>query len=226
MLLHQTIRRFSKHGAQQNLKFIDTLRIHVRAGAGGQGYPKYGGVGGNGGNIYLVANKSFSLKQVLEICPSKRFTAANGGNSRKKYLLGEPGRDLEVVVPVGVCVKTEHGKVVGDLNEAGQRVCVAKGGKGGNPENTFLGQKGEAHVMNLDLKLIADIGLVGFPNAGKSTFLSAVSRTTPKIADYPFTTIRPQIGTMIYPDTRQITVADLPGLIEGAHVNFGMGHKF
>jgi len=123
-------------------------------------------------------------------------------------------------------VKADGGFVFGDVNNEGERVLVARGGRGGCPENNFQGEKGDMYTINLDLKLIADVGLVGFPNAGKSTLLAALSRARPKIASYPFTTIQPQIGVMMYDDHRQISVADLPGLIEGAHINVGMGHKF
>lgn len=116
--------------------------------------------------------------------------------------------------------------MLGELNEEGETCLAAGGGLGGSTGNQFLGQKGGSRIIKLDLKLIADIGLVGFPNAGKSTLLKALSRTNPKIASYPFTTISPQIGTIEYPDYRQITIADLPGLIEGAHKNIGMGHTF
>ncbi|KAL3831429.1 hypothetical protein ACJMK2_023180 [Sinanodonta woodiana] len=212
-------RRFKK-------KFFDSLRIYVRGGGGGQGLPKYGGVGGKGGDVHVVSSKDITLKKVYDTNPSKRYIAGTGTDSRKMYLLGEDGASKEIFVPVGVSIKTDEGRTIADLNEDGQRALVAKGGDGGSPYNNFLGQKGEVRSITLDLKLIADIGLVGFPNAGKSTFLAAISRAQPKIAEYPFTTIQPQVGTMMYRDYRQITVADLPGLIEGAHVNFGMGHKF
>lgn len=116
--------------------------------------------------------------------------------------------------------------VIGELNEVGETCLVAGGGCGGNSSNQFIGSKGQELRIKVDLKLIADIGLVGFPNAGKSTLLKAISRASPKIASYPFTTIQPQIATIEYEDYRQITIADLPGLIEGAHRNIGMGHEF
>ncbi|KAK6165933.1 hypothetical protein SNE40_022739 [Patella caerulea] len=207
-------------------KFIDSLRIYVRGGGGGQGFPRYGGIGGKGGDVVVTATKKLTLSDVRNNNIKKRFLAQNGLNSRKFRLLGEPGEDLNIPVPVGVVLRTDEGRQLGDLNKDGQQVIVARGGKGGNPENGFLGQRGDSKEITLDLKLIADIGLVGFPNAGKSTFLSAISRAMPKIAEYPFTTIRPQIGIIQYPDFRKISVADLPGLIEGAHNNYGMGHKF
>lgn len=206
--------------------FIDSLRIYARGGSGGQGLPKYGGVGGQGGNVVIVAKKDRSLANVRSRCPTRRFVAGNGGNSTKFCLSGDRGKDIEVAVPPGVEVLTDEGLVLGDLNKDGDTAIAASGGEGGNANNQFLGRRGEARPVRLDLKLIADVGLVGFPNAGKSTFLKAVSRAKPKIANYPFTTVRPQIGIAEFPDFRKISVADLPGLIEGAHANFGMGHRF
>lgn len=190
------------------------------------GLPRVGGVGGKGGDVFVVADEKESLDSFKSKYPSKRFFAEVGVNSSKRYVLGEPGKDLHVPVPVGITVLTDQGRSLGDLNQPKDTVLVARGGAGGCPQNQYSGQKGQTHSITLDLKLIADIGLVGFPNAGKSTLLTAVSRASPKIASYPFTTIRPELGMLDYEDYRRICMADLPGLIEGAHYNIGMGHKF
>ncbi|XP_076361091.1 GTP-binding protein 10 [Tachypleus tridentatus] len=216
----------SKRSKIRKSKFIDSLRIHVKAGAGGMGLPKFGGMGGKGGDVYIEAKENIELKYIKDKWPDKRFKAGIGQNSRAYRILGEPGEDLIIPAPVGLTVVSEHGRVLADLNKDGDRVLVAAGGAGGGPQNQFSGQKGQAQSLTLDLKLIADVGLVGFPNAGKSTLLKTVSRASPKIASYPFTTITPNLGVMMYDDFRQISVADLPGLIEGAHRNYGMGHKF
>lgn len=187
---------------------------------------KYNGIGGRGGDIFVVGEENKTLKNVRQLFPSKRFSATKGEDSSGQALQGAPGFPLEIQVPVGVTVRTDFGTVLGDVNKVGDKVLVARGGDGGMASNQYVGQKGDAVSVTLDLKLISDIGFVGFPNAGKSTLLKALSRATPKIASYPFTTIQPQLGIMEYEDHRQISVADLPGLVEGAHSNVGMGHKF
>ncbi len=135
-------------------------------------------------------------------------------------------QDAELKVPPGVTIQDDKGVILRSLDEPGQSAVVALGGEGGGPANNWLGSTGQGRHVRLDLKLIADVGLVGFPNAGKSTLLKAISRARPKIAGYPFTTLRPNLGHLAYPDDRTITMADLPGLIEGAHYNVGMGHKY
>ncbi|XP_037034111.1 GTP-binding protein 10 homolog [Bradysia coprophila] len=207
-------------------QLIDTLRLSVKAGHGGNGFPKYGGVGGQGGCVYCVAKEDLTLAKVLKRYPTKQIRAGHGEDSCKARLLGRRGMDIRVEVPVGVTILDDDGKKLGELNDDSSHCIVARGGGGGCTGTSFIGRKGEQHSIKLDLKLIADVGLVGFPNAGKSTLLKAISNARPKIADYPFTTIRPQIGIIDYPDLRQISMADLPGLIEGAHTNIGMGHKF
>ncbi|KAH8325728.1 hypothetical protein KR067_005919 [Drosophila pandora] len=206
--------------------FLDTLRLAVRGGHGGNGIPKYGGVGGQGGCVYFVAKEGLTLRKVVQSLKDKRVVASSGEDSSKASIFGRRGVDQRIEVPVGVQVYDERQKLIADLNENDDQCIVAGGGVGGCTGTNFIGRPGENRIVNLDLKLIADVGLVGFPNAGKSTLLKAVSNAKPKIAAYPFTTIRPQIGTIEYKDLRSITVADLPGLIEGAHANFGMGHKF
>ncbi|KAH9520368.1 hypothetical protein Btru_060602 [Bulinus truncatus] len=207
-------------------QFIDSLPLQVVGGAGGQGLPKYGGFGGDGGRVIFVANKkTLALRQVLQKFPRQFCKAGTGENSDRFHLLGEKGEDLTIKVPVGVVVHLANGKKV-DLDQHGDICVAAEGGAGGNDKTNFLGTRGDNISISLELKLLADVGLVGFPNAGKSTFLKAISRAKPKIGAYPFTTLSPQLGIMEYEDGRKITVADLPGLIEGSHKNLGMGIKF
>ncbi|XP_046526544.1 GTP-binding protein 10 isoform X4 [Equus quagga] len=177
--------------------FIDNLRLFTRGGSGGMGYPRLGGEGGKGGDVWVVAHNKMTLKQLKDKYPQKRFVAGEGANSRVSALKGSKGKDCEIPVPVGISVTDENGKIIG-----------------------------QKRVIHLDLKLMADIGLVGFPNAGKSSLLSQISHAKPAIADYAFTTLKPELGKIMYNDFKQISVADLPGLIEGAHMNKGMGHKF
>ncbi|KAL0277596.1 UNVERIFIED_CONTAM: hypothetical protein PYX00_004829 [Menopon gallinae] len=206
--------------------FIDSIRIRVKAGCGGHGLRKYGGIGGNGGDVCLEAGKFTGLNSFLSVYPHKNICAESGKDSKKGCILGVKGEDKTVKVPVGITVYDENNKKIGELNEIGEKLIVAKGGGGGSPATQFTGMLGEEKIITLDLKLIADVGLVGFPNAGKSTLLKSISRADPKIASYPFTTLKPNLGVLKYDDLRQITMADLPGLIEGASMNIGMGHKF
>ncbi|EEC05638.1 GTP-binding protein 10 isoform X1 [Ixodes scapularis] len=207
-------------------RFLDKLRLNVRGGNGGTGLPRFGGVGGEGGSIYVQAKDKVELKDIITKYPDKTIKAGHGGNSKSTQILGPDGHNVVVNVPVGVSVFNGFGHLIGDLIKPGDKVLAVKGGKGGNPATDFHGTKGQTDVITLHLKLIADVGFVGFPNAGKSTLLRALSRAVPKVANYPFTTIRPNIGIMEYEDHRQISLADLPGLIEGAHRNFGLGHNF
>ncbi|KAJ8004974.1 hypothetical protein DPEC_G00141840 [Dallia pectoralis] len=206
--------------------FVDNLRLYVRGGSGGMGLPRLGGQGGKGGDVWVVAHKGFTLKTIKDKYPHKRFVAGVGSNSSVRALRGTKGEDQEVLAPSGITVTDDDGKVLGELNQEGDRVLVARGGQGGSYHSEFLPKKGQARLIRIDLKLIADLGLVGFPNAGKSSLLSALSHAKPQIASYAFTTVRPEIGKIMYNDHKQISVADLPGLIEGAHMNKGMGHQF
>ncbi|GAU99360.1 hypothetical protein RvY_10377 [Ramazzottius varieornatus] len=209
--------------------FIDSLRLHVRGGTGGNGLEKYGGVGGKGGDVYFVAEKkknSQSLRALHKANPSQAYQGGVGKNSMKMAIKGVPGEDVLIEVPLGVVVMEETGQIIGEVNQKEDKVLAARGGEGGNPKNQFRGQKGENKFVRADLKVLADVGLVGFPNAGKSTLLSKLSRADPRIASFPFTTIKPELGILEYPDKRQISMADLPGLIEGAHMNVGLGYRF
>nr|XP_004457692.2 GTP-binding protein 10 [Dasypus novemcinctus] len=212
---------FRKYG-----NFTDKLRLFTKGGSGGMGYPRLGGEGGRGGDVWVIADKKMTLKQLKDKYPKKRFVAGGGANSRVSALKGSKGKDYEIPVPVGITITDENDKIIGELNKEKERILVAEGGLGGTLLTNFLPLKGQKRVIHLDLKLIADVGLVGFPNAGKSSLLSQVSHAKPLIADYAFTTLKPELGKIMYQDFKQISVADLPGLIEGAHLNQGMGHKF
>ncbi|GFT93135.1 GTP-binding protein 10, partial [Trichonephila clavipes] len=210
---------------KERRKFFDSVRILARGGRGGNGLPKYGGIGGKGGDVYVQAKDSYSLSQLKKMYPTQRFIAGSGGNSKRFQILGSPGDDVVIDCPPGVTAVANN-YVIGELNQIGDKLLLVRGGCGGGPQNGFIGQKGQSVPLTLDLKLLADVGFVGYPNAGKSTLLSALSNAKPKIANYPFTTIAPNIGILFYDDFRKISAADLPGLIEGAHMNYGMGHKF
>ena len=229
--------------------FRDEIEIHVAAGRGGDGLcsfrrEKYvpkggpdGGDGGDGGDVVLRADSS--INSLLALGRRPRYEAGKGmpGGPVKRY--GRGGDDLELIVPVGTEVRdAKRGHMLKDLAEDGQSVVIAKGGRGGKgnahfataiqqaPRRADPGQDGEARSIRLELKLVAEVGLVGLPNAGKSTFLSAVSRATPKVADYPFPTLEPQVGIATVGDFDTLVIADLPGLIEGAAEGHGLGHRF
>ncbi|CAB4064639.1 GTPase Obg/CgtA,GTPase Obg,GTP-binding protein 10,Probable GTP-binding protein OBGM, mitochondrial,GTP-binding protein 10 homolog [Lepeophtheirus salmonis] len=211
--------------------WIDSLRVYVKGGHGGNGLPSIGGVGGSGGSVLITPSKKVkSLSNVYyDHFPNgkQRLIASPGETATKSLVRGQCGKDINVEVPVGIQVFDDHQRLLKDLDDENLQVRVALGGNGGGPSNGWMGQSGQVRHIRLDLKIIADVGLVGFPNAGKSTLLKAISRANPKIASYPFTTIKPNLGEVLYSkDQRKISLADLPGLIEGASYNVGMGHRF
>ena len=227
---------------------LDEIKIFVRSGDGGDGLIHFrrekfvphggpaGGDGGHGGDVVLVVNPKIStLVSFQHRAHFKARPGARGGSNNKT---GASADDLEIEVPPGTIVRdADSGALFGDLVQAEDRLVVARGGRGGRGNARFKnashqapriaerGEPGEERWLNLELKLIADIGLVGVPNAGKSTLLSVVSNARPKIANYPFTTLEPNLGVLRY-DDRDLVVADIPGLIEGAHMGVGLGHSF
>jgi GTPase len=229
--------------------FIDYTEVEIKAGRGGDGAvtfrrEKYvpkggpsGGDGGRGGNIYIQAHHNLST--LLDFRYHKIYSAEKGGAGASALKHGRDGEDITIKVPVGTIIKdAESKKILFDLDEDGKNVMIAKGGRGGKGNSNFAtstnqaprfaeqGREGQEKKIILELKLIADIGLVGFPNSGKSTLISAISSARPKIADYPFTTLEPNLGIVKYKDFQSFTVADIPGIIEGAHEGKGLGIKF
>ena len=229
--------------------FVDKTEITVKSGDGGNGccsfrrekyVPKGGPDGGDGGNGGDVLLESTTGEQNLNaLIYRRRYAAANGPGGQGADKHGRNADPVTIMVPVGTVVRdAESGEVLADLDLPGARVVVARGGRGGRgnarfatstnraPRHRELGQPGEEKRLELELKLIADAGLVGYPNAGKSTLLTRISGARPKVAAYPFTTLHPVIGVVEYPDYARINVADIPGLIDGAHANVGLGHEF
>jgi GTP-binding protein len=227
---------------------IDRADIRVTAGDGGHGLISFhrekfvtrggpdGGDGGRGGNVVLVADRAVNGLGALRY--HRQHRAERGGNGAKNKKHGRNGADLELQVPPGTVVRrAEGGEIIGDLSVEGDRLIVAKGGRGGRGNTHFAtpthqapyisetGQRGEDARLELELKLLSDVGLVGLPNAGKSTLLRAVSRATPKVADYPFTTLEPYLG-VVEVGYDSYVMADIPGLIEGAHEGAGLGLEF
>jgi len=230
------------------MKFLDEAKVYIASGAGGNGCISFrrekfiefggpnGGDGGKGGDVVVEAVNG--LNTLIDYRYRQHFKAQRGGNGMGKDRAGANGKDVVLKVPIGTQVYEEDGEtLIVDLTEVGQRATISRGGNGGfgnahfksstnrAPRHANPGQPGEERTIHLRLKLIADAGLIGLPNAGKSTFLAAVSAAKPKIADYPFTTLHPQLG-VVEVDGREFVVADLPGLIEGAHEGTGLGDRF
>ena len=229
--------------------FVDYLKIHVKSGNGGAGSKhlrreKYitkggpdGGDGGRGGHIILKGNKQ--LWTLFHLKFKQHFKAGHGGNGGKQTSTGKDGDDVIIDVPLGTIVKNaETDEVLFEISEEGEKTIILPGGMGGRGNNHFKsstnqtpryaqpGVLGEAVSFRLELKLLADVGLVGFPNAGKSTLLSVLTKAKPKIADYPFTTLKPNLGIVPYREHRSFVMADIPGIIEGAAEGKGLGHHF
>ncbi len=231
------------------MKFIDKAKIFVKGGDGGRGCVAFrrekfvpfggpaGGNGGKGGNVIIQADER--LQTLMDYKYKRHYKAKNGqpGSGSNKH--GKSAEDLILKVPVGTVIKDANtGEIIADLTKHGQSVIVAKGGKGGRGNAAFKsptnqtpdfaeeGEKGEEKWIELELKLLADVGIIGFPNAGKSTLISTLSHAKPKIADYPFTTLTPVLGVLQLDIGDSITLADIPGLIEGASQGAGLGHEF
>jgi GTPase len=229
--------------------FIDFAKISIRAGNGGNGavafrrekyVPKGGPAGGNGGkggNVVFIADSN--LNTLLDFRYKHKYAAEDGVPGGSSLMDGKNGQNILIKVPIGTMIKdsvTEE--ILCDLDKEGKEFIAVKGGKGGKGNSNFAtptnqtpryaepGKPGEVREVILELKLIADVGLVGFPNAGKSTLISVISEAKPKIADYPFTTLEPNLGIVRYKDFKTLTVADIPGIIEGAHEGKGLGIKF
>ena len=230
------------------MKFLDQAKIYVKAGDGGSGSASFrrekfiefggpdGGDGGNGGSVILVAETN--LNTLIDFRFQQHFKAGRGQNGMGKKKTGKNGEDLILKIPVGTQIfEEDNNTLIEDLKKPGQKVIIAKGGKRGlgnvrfksssnrAPRKTTRGEEGESFYIWLQLKVIADIGIIGMPNAGKSSLLSVLTKAKPKIANYPFTTIDPNLGVASYSD-KEITIADIPGLIEGAHEGIGLGDKF
>ena len=229
--------------------FIDQATIYIKAGDGGNGVVSFrrekyipkggpdGGNGGNGGNIIFRADRQ--LTTLMDFRYRRRYIAEDGNRGQSSNKTGKSGNDTALRIPVGTMIKdAETNKTLADLLEHGDEVVIAKGGRGGRgnaefatptiqaPRKATKGTDGEELNIQLELKLLADVGLVGFPNAGKSTLISRISAAKPKIADYPFTTLIPNLGIVRYSEEKSFVVADMPGLIKGAHTGKGLGIEF
>jgi GTP-binding protein len=230
------------------MKFLDQAKIYVKAGNGGSGSASFrrekfiefggpdGGDGGNGGSIILVAKEN--LNTLIDFRYQQHFKAEKGQNGMGKKKTGRNGKDLVLNVPIGTQIfEEDNNTLIEDLKKIDEKVIIAKGGGRGlgnvrfksstnrTPRKKTDGSEGESFWIWLQLKVIADIGIIGMPNAGKSSLLSVLTKAKPKIANYPFTTINPNLGVTSYSD-KEITIADIPGLIEGAHEGVGLGDKF
>jgi GTP-binding protein len=231
------------------MRFIDEAKIKIIAGHGGRGCVSFrrekfvprggpdGGDGGKGGSVVFVSSSNLSTLQDFRF--KRSYQAENGQHGSGRNKAGRDGEDIEVLIPVGTVIKdAETNEIVFDFAEDGQRWIAAKGGRGGKGNTHFVsavfqapkfaqpGEEGGARELFLELKLLADVSLIGYPNAGKSTLISRMSAAHPKIADYPFTTLTPNLGVVKVADFKSFVVADIPGLIEGAHKGAGLGHKF
>ncbi|WP_305805505.1 GTPase ObgE [Stenotrophomonas sp. YIM B06876] len=231
------------------MKLVDEAEIQVIAGNGGNGCVGFrrekfiplggpdGGDGGDGGSVWIRADENLST--LVDFRHERIFRAQRGENGMGRQAYGKGGEDLVITVPVGtVIMNVATDEVIGDLVTHGDRLLVAKGGKGGlgnmhfksstnrSPRQSLPGEEGEERLLKLELKLLADVGLLGFPNAGKSTLIRAVSAATPKVADYPFTTLYPNLGVVKVESYRSFVIADIPGLIEGAADGVGLGAQF
>lgn len=238
-----------KNMTTNDIRFFDHATIYLKAGDGGNGVVSFrrekfvnnggpdGGDGGRGGSIYLVCDPT--LNTLLNFQHKRKYQADSGKNGGRKQQSGKSGDDLEIGVALGTVVRdADTDEVLGDITEKNQRLLIVKGGRGGRGNQHFAssrnqapriadkGTPGEERNIALELKLIADIGIVGVPNAGKSTFLAAVSAARPKIANYPFTTLSPNLGVADLGEYRTVVLADIPGLIEGAHMGAGLGFAF
>ena len=231
------------------MKFIDEAKIEVIGGKGGNGAASFrrekfvprggpdGGDGGRGGSVWAVADEN--VNTLVEYRFVKRYQAKNGEKGHGSDRYGAGADDIELKMPVGTLIRdVDTDEIVADLTHHGQRVCVARGGKGGlgnihfkssvnrAPKQSTPGEDGEARTLQLELKVLADVGLLGMPNAGKSTLIRAVSAARPKVADYPFTTLHPNLGVVRIDENNSFVMADIPGLIEGAAEGAGLGHRF
>jgi GTPase len=231
------------------MKFVDEAIIKVHAGDGGNGCISFrrekfipfggpdGGDGGSGGSVWLVADEG--LNTLIDFRHQRSFKAERGQNGMGSQMYGKGGEDTCIRVPVGtVVINVDTDETIGDLTQHGQRLLVAQGGKGGlgnihfkssvnrAPRKSTPGTPGDVRELKLELKLLADVGLLGFPNAGKSTFIRAVSAATPRVADYPFTTLHPNLGVVSLGTDQSFVIADIPGLIEGAADGAGLGIQF